>query len=128
MTSLQETNPERPYSQLELENIRRRTFKNLRLNTEIYAIHDNCKHFYRVKRYSKKEKDIMDGKRYIGNCSLCWNINNNTGRVANIQDLENDINFYLSFFEDEAINNNKIKLTYNAVMVETDLLNWLVSS
>ena len=61
-TSILETpyvKPERPYSQNELKYNRDRLYRNLRLSS-IRAEHDECKHFYLVRKNGRKEKEIIE--------------------------------------------------------------------
>ena len=67
------TEPTRPYSQTELQNMRLELFKELKLS-EIQAFHKKCKHSYYVKSNGKKEQDIKENEIH-GNCSVCWKFN-----------------------------------------------------
>lgn len=65
----------RPYSAIELQDIRNELFKKYRLSN-IFAFHEKCNHKYLVKKNSVKETKILN-KENIGNCSVCWAIKDN---------------------------------------------------
>lgn len=77
MTSVLESEyfePERPYSQSELQDMRGRLFKDLRLSPA-RAAHKKCGHFYHVKQNGKKLKEMNEkNDNDVGNCSVCWKI------------------------------------------------------
>ena len=127
MTSLHEVNPNRPYSQLELENTRRRNYKKLRINPKLYAVHEDTKYFYRVKKFSKKEKEILANTGNIGNCSMSWNIRNNSRHKDN-DFLDVRLNDYLNAFEPEALEGKKVRLTPYLLDIEYEILEWLTTS
>jgi len=75
MTSILEseyTEPKRPYSQNELNDMRNNLYRQIRLGKE-KALHQKCNHFYLVKENGKKEKEIKDNGN-MGNCSVCWKL------------------------------------------------------
>lgn len=62
----------RPYSQLELETMRTRYLKSMRIGS-VKAHHCRCNHFYFVKENGRKEKMIKENDNCdTGNCSVCW--------------------------------------------------------
>lgn len=65
---------ERPYSDLELENLKQILYKKIFLSDKV-ARHEKCGHFYKVKKNSKKEKSIIESGDN-GNCSICWKFYN----------------------------------------------------
>jgi hypothetical protein len=67
--------PNRPYSQLELLDNQSQFYNDTKLNPLIFAHHQNCGHFYLVKKNGKKERDILNDNN-AGNCSVCWNLMN----------------------------------------------------
>ena len=52
----------RPYSQDELNDMRNKLYRSLRLG-ETTARHNRCNHFYLVKQNGRKEKEINEKKR-----------------------------------------------------------------
>ena len=78
MTTLLEqeyVEPQRPYSQKELQYNREQLFRNLHIGN-VRAHHNRCQHFYFVKENGRKHKEIEETKNSdIGNCSVCWKIN-----------------------------------------------------
>ena len=122
MTSILEADyvePNRPYSQKELSYIRDRLYNDLRLG-DVKAHHKNCKHFYIVKKHSRKEKDITEQKNDdIGNCSVCWKINKTPRYLQDRADsLVNDYTKYFS--------TNPTYLTYDLVDLESCFYKWLM--
>jgi hypothetical protein len=66
--------PDRPFSQNELEYLRNNHFRSLRIGP-VRAEHKECSHFYHVKENGRKEKEIKEkNSPDIGNCSVCWKI------------------------------------------------------
>ena len=108
---------DRPYSQIELKEIRTRYLKAAKIS-KYYVIHDKCKHFYRVKKYSKKEKEIQEKgtNLNIGNCSMCWCMRN-TPHV--FRDVGSE---YLDKFADEAHEGKALPLYCNLLLLETDVI------
>lgn len=67
---------QRPYVNVELEDIRQRTTRFRRLS-DVMIHHNDCLHRYRVKRFGHKERIILEcGQESsdIGRCSICWRI------------------------------------------------------
>jgi len=116
----------RPYSQLELRDKRNNNMRRIKINNDLYVLHDTCRHFYKVKRYSKKERDIKEsGSNYnVGNCSLCWSMKNNY-RDMDEEFFENTLPDYLDIFYPEASDGEKIHLTPYAVDIENTVLRWI---
>lgn len=108
--------PNRPISLNELNTIRKSFFKNCNLS-DVKA-HHNCKHFYFVKKNSKKEKEIKEKNTNIGNCSCCWKFNNTPVFLKN--KAYNLIEQYHSLFYEEPK-----KLTYDLLDIETTYYKWL---
>jgi len=110
--------PQRPYSQRELQFNRNRLFRSLRIGGT-RANHQRCRHIYFVKRYGRKEKEIKESKSDdIGNCSVCWKFNK-TPRLLKTKAL-GLIYRYTELFETEP----EI-LTYSDCDVENVFYNWL---
>ena len=75
------SNRERPYSQNELISLENKFKKQLKLSKE-YVYHTKEKSFYLVKKFGKKEKEIIENKKEkkedynldIGSCSIQWKL------------------------------------------------------
>src|SRR6056300_810615 len=121
MTSVLENEyiePTRPYSQNELKDLRMRLYSKLRLSKHI-AYHSYCKHFYRVKKNGRKEKEIIDKKtNNIGNCSVCWKLS----RVNN--DLFRTARDVVAAYSEEFWEEKKY-LTYSNLDLERVFYTWL---
>lgn len=107
--------PTRPYSQIELSNIRTKILKTLNLsNNKVY--HKECGHFYYVKKNSRKEykiktKGIVD----VGNCSICWKL-----RYRNTQEENMLVYTYCTdYFKDCEY------LYYDRIYIEMVFYKWL---
>ena len=74
-------NRDRPYSQNELKSLEGKIIKQLKLSKE-YVYHTREKSFYLVKKFGKKEKEILENKKEkkedynvdIGSCSIQWKL------------------------------------------------------
>ena len=89
--------PERPYSQVELNQNRQKLYKSLHLSDKT-ACHEKCQHFYFVKQNGRKEKDIIENNcNDVGNCSVCWKISKSTDRKR----ATNLVNQYTDQFYNE---------------------------
>lgn len=112
------TEPDRPYSQRELQNNIDNVFRSLRVG-KIQAHHKKCDHFYNVKEYGRKEKEInANGSKDIGNCSVCWKFNK-TPRHLKVR-VRNLINSYCSIFY-----NPPKYLSYENTEVQITFYKWL---
>ncbi len=117
----------RPYSQLELQNMRLRNMKQMKTNNDFYVVHTKCRHFYKVKKYSKKERDMKEADTIfdIGNCSMCWSIRNNSNTLSD-EWFNNSLSDYLDLFYDEAMDiNNTPRLTLYMVELENTIMRWI---
>ena len=123
MTSVLEieyNEPNRPYSQNELRDMRFSLFKRIRLGKE-KAFHTKCNHFYYVKENSKKEKEIKSSSDDIGNCSVCWSLSKTP---TNLKDKAYNLtNAYMSQFEHDSED-----LTYDLFDLEDVFYRWLYST
>lgn len=123
MTSILESEysePNRPYSQNELRDMRFSLFRRLRLGKE-RAFHKKCNHFYYVKENSKKEKEIKNNSDDIGNCSVCWSVSKTPN---NLKDKAYNLsNAYMSQFESEPN-----FLTYDLCDLEDVFYKWLYTT
>ncbi len=110
--------PERPYSQRELQYNREKMFRTLRIGT-VRAHHKKCDHFYCVKEHGRKEKEIKDANSGdVGNCSVCWKFNK-TPRNLKTR-ARSLLNSYGSrYFETPSY------LTYDDVDMENIFYKWL---
>lgn len=123
MTSVLESEyyePDRPYSQDELKDMKVSLYRRIRLGKE-KAFHKKCNHFYYVKENSKKEKEIKSDSNDIGNCSVCWSLSKTPN---NLKDKAYDLtNAYMSQFGD-----NSESLTYDSYDLEDIFYKWLYST
>lgn len=121
ITSLLETdyiNPERPYSQKELQYTRQNVMRSLRVG-KVRAHHKKCDHFYYVKENGRKEIEIKEANSGdVANCSVCWKFNRTP---QNLKDTARClINSYCAkFFEQPTY------LTYDNIDLETVFYKWL---
>jgi hypothetical protein len=121
MTSILEQEymePDRPFSQRELQYARTKLFRTLRIGST-RANHNQCRHFYFVKEHGRKEKEIKDAKSEdIGNCSVCWKFNKTPRHLKVIaRSLTDD--YCKRFFEPQKY------LTHDGVDLESTFYKWL---
>ena len=123
MTSVLETNyiePKRPYSQDELQDMRKNLFNNMRLGKTL-AHHTHCGHFYFVKQNGRKEKDIIDtGDSNCGNCSVCWKITKTPHHLRN--NARQLVNLYTNEFSP---NLPPKSISYVNIDLEVSFYKWL---
>jgi len=110
--------PQRPYSQNELQHIRERNFRTLRVgDTRVH--HKRCDHFYYVKHNGRKEKKAKEsGFEDVGSCSVCWKFNKTHRNLKNKADSM--LGEYRRVFF-----NNPDYLSYDNVDVENIFYRWL---
>ena len=114
------TGPDRPYSQDELEYTRTSMLKSLRLGTST-VYHQKCQHFYKVKKNSKKEKEMVElNCNDVGNCSVCWKISK---APNSLKDAAREL---VETFSNECYN-PPAYLSHFSVEVEKSYYNWLYS-
>lgn len=108
----------RPYSQDELNHMREKLYRNLRLG-KITANHRQCNHFYLVKQNGRKEKEMREQKSNdVGNCSVCWKLGKTS---SNVRDkARNLIQAYTESFYDEPK-----YLSYSKIDLEAAYYKWL---
>lgn len=108
----------RPYSQDELKNMQTTLYKTLRIG-DVFANHESCGHFYRVKNNGRKEKEIKESSSVnCGNCSVCWKFKNTP---KNIQNIASDmIKSYCNDF-----GKDNFYLTYDLIDLESVFYQWL---
>jgi hypothetical protein len=110
--------PQRPYSQAELANMRYKMCRQLRLG-KTKAHHEKCDHFYLVKENGRKEKDIVEQNTSdCGNCSVCWKLNKTPKYLKNkANDLVDE--YCKAFYTEPTY------LTYEDVDLEIAFYKWL---
>ena len=110
--------PDRPYSQKELQYNRDRVFRTLRVGP-IRGYHKRCDHFYYVKEHGRKEKEIKEAKSEdVGNCSVCWKFNKTPMHLkASARNLTNEYQ--------KRFNKTPTYLTYEDVDLEITFVKWL---
>lgn len=114
--------PERPYSQNELQTMRMQLHNKFRLS-KVEAYHTHCGHFYKVRKNGRKEKEILETKNNdIGNCSVCWKLNKVKDKFCSevAKDLIYD---YSRYFYDSNV--DKKFLSHYMVSTENTFYNWL---
>ena len=111
--------PSRPYSKNELTDMENNLRKRFKLSDK-FVSHSKCGHFYLVKENSQKEKDIIDNNKNtdIGNCSVCWKLNNTSREVKSL--AKDMIYHYTNQFKNEGI-----ILTYDLFDLENIYYQWL---
>lgn len=115
------TEPTRPFSVLELENIRKQYLKSLKVGGyRVY--HKKCNHFYNAKEHSRKEnklkvcfeKENVD----IGNCSVCWKLYRTPIHIKRTATdlVESYVNeFYQTLLD----------ITHHKIFIEKNFYEWL---
>lgn len=122
MTSILKTDyqePNRPYSQNELQYMRDNNFRMLRIG-KTRADHKRCRHVYYVKENGRKESEILKTNNpNIGNCSVCWKLSKTEKNLKNSALDLTDV--YIDIFGGK---DPKI-LTHKNVDVEIVFYKWL---
>jgi hypothetical protein len=115
----QYTQPHRPYSVEELKDIRENLYQSLKLGQQS-VYHDKCNHYYLVRQNSQKEKEILESgnNRNIGNCSVCWKLNNCTKQNS-------DIASSLVYHYTNDFHLDPAPLSYDTVDLENMYYKWL---
>jgi hypothetical protein len=121
MTSILESsynNPNRPYSQNELNNMRLFLYNNIRLGKKM-ANHQKCGHVYLTKHNGRKEKEMyQQNSDDVGKCSVCWKISKTP---KHLQDKARNLSKeYCNTFKQ-----NPTYITYQKVDLESSYYNWL---
>lgn len=89
--------PERPYSQKEIQSLRSRTFSSMRIG-ETRIEHPDCRHFYYAKKGGRKEKETLESKeKNIGKCSVCWKLHRTPRKFRN--DAESLVRSYCTYLD-----------------------------
>ena len=113
-------NQERPMSQNELNELYKKNMNQLKVSTEM-VYHKKSKYFYFVKKYGKKEKELLELKQQndsdsdyncdIGNCSITWKLSKTPPHLHSLA-LE-IVNSYMYFFkkdQDKRLTHYKVEL------------------
>ena len=108
----------RPYSQNELQDMRKKLSRNMRLGKTV-ARHHRCSHFYSVKHNGRKDKEICEsGSEDSGHCSVCWKLSKTSRHLSDkAQDL---VYNYTKEFKVEPK-----YLTYDLIDLESVYYKWL---
>lgn len=116
------TEVNRPYSQEELNTMRTRAFKSMRIG-KVKAHHRKSGYSYFVKENGRKEKEIIENKDCdSGNCSVSWKLNKTPRHLrSKARDL---IDQYMSETE-YRIRHNVDYLDYYYVDLEIRFYTWL---
>lgn len=121
MVSILESNyvaPTRPYSQDELQYMRQKLYRSLRLSN-IKANHKRSGHFYFVKQNGRKEKEIIETNNSdVGNCSVSWKLNKTPDHLY--QQARRLVECYEDTFREEPE-----YLSYSMVETERVFYKWL---
>jgi len=108
----------RPYSQDELNDMRNKLYRSLRLG-EKTAHHTRCNHFYLVKQNGRKEKEINEQNSLdVGSCSVCWKLSKTPKHFC--RDAQQLVEAYSQIFYQEPK-----YLSFDKVDVETVFYKWL---
>jgi hypothetical protein len=120
--------PDRPYSRKELEEKRKRIFRNMNIGNVLIE-HSDCGHFYYAKANGQKEhaaKELVAQKpdqraENVGNCSVCWKINRTP------KSLKNRANNLVEAYTNSCPiwNPHKYGYTYYDFDLESDFYVWL---
>ncbi len=106
----------RPYSQLELAEIRTTNLRRLSVGNQM-ACHD-CGHIYFAKENGKKEERIKNGEDDIGQCSVCWKLKRTPPELrGRAQDLVDEYQYHFS--------DKPAKWSHYIVHIEQTYYRWL---
>ena len=110
--------PDRPYSQKEIQYKRENLFRTLRLGN-VRAHHKCCGHFYLVKNNGRKHREIEEKNcEDVGNCSVCWKLN----KTPNY--LRDDSERLISVYSQMCYEPREI-ITYENYYLESSFYKWL---
>ena len=113
--------PCRPISQLELQSMREKLNKHLRLS-EKNLTHSTCEHYYRIKEGGRKAQNITENNVTTNkmNCSTCWKLHKTPEHLKkNASEL---IDAYQNFFP---TNSTPKYLSFDMIDVEECFYTWL---
>ncbi len=83
---------DRPYSSKELQIMRKKLFRTLRLGNTI-IFHRDCQHMYYAKINGRKEREILETNTVSSHCSVCWKLNRTPKKLK--QKARNLVDQYL---------------------------------
>jgi len=111
--------PERPYSQMELDALETEFFEKIQLSTELSALHNECSHTYRVKKNGAKFKELLADPemRDVGNCSVCWKLSRTP------RELKHLANDFIQLYKPET----DIRKSFYDYQVKKTFYTWLYS-
>ena len=89
--------PQRPMSQIEIQERRCNMYTNLRLSSTV-ARHDSTGYFYHVRLNGRKEKQIKESG-HSGNCSVTWKLSKTWDEQKD--DAYEMVSAYMSTFYDD---------------------------
>jgi len=98
--------PHRPISNDELKSRYKKYMNKFKLSSEM-VYHKNTRYFYHVKKYGKKEKEILEKKENneenynhdIGNCSVSWRLSQTPKHLKNL--AHDVVDEYMKVFNQE---------------------------
>ena len=98
--------PHRPISNDELKSRYKKYMNKFKLSSEM-VYHNNTRYFYHVKKYGKKEKEILEKKENkdenynhdIGNCSVSWRLSQTPKHLK--KTAHDIVNEYMKVFNQE---------------------------
>lgn len=106
----------RPYSQCELNDLRNKILKKLKIGN-VMVYHEKCRHFYFAKENGKKESKILNNEE-PGYCSVCWKIKKTESEKRD--SILNLVDEYQYYFEKKPD-----KWTKSLVDIERDYYKWV---
>lgn len=113
------TPPDRPLSERELQDMRKRMLKKLFIGSVL--IDHNCGHFYYAKAGGKKEREYIESKgQHRGNCSVCWKLQRTPKKLRHSAEALVEAYSYNNSGE-----NIGAPLTYSRLDTETCFYTWL---
>jgi len=111
--------PERPYSSEELNDIRKKFIRYLRVGNVVIR-HDSCGHSYLAKSNGRKEKEAIDSNgQNLGSCSVCWKINRTP------KNLRNNAQELVDIYMETPSCNFAPPVAFSYVDLEKDFYTWL---
>jgi hypothetical protein len=111
--------PERPYSQKELDALETDFFEKIQLSTGLSALHNGCGHTYQVKKNGVKFKELLaePEMRDVGNCSVCWKLSRTP------RELKHLANDFIQLYKPET----NIRKSFYDYQVKKTFYTWLYS-
>lgn len=131
--------PERPFSQKELEDLGQKLYTYIQLS-KFFVKHTECGHVYRIKKNGVRFKELMNGEggmsdteseendtetdeltkifTDVGNCSVCWKQHNSP------RELSSTIDEFVRIYGEE-IDKPTHRKSYYLYQVEKIFYTWL---